>query len=236
LEKRWSLCDNRHCFFYAGGACLPQFNHLTSKEIQLPFQQTTFWWTILGLVLITGFVSGSYPALYLSSFNPVRVLKGSLKFSRSALWFRKGLVVFQFMLSIILIIGTIVVSRQIEYIQTANLGYERENLLYVPLEGDLISKYKLFKDQALQMPGIKDITRMTDAPTQISNGTGGVNWEGKDPNADIDFTQAAVGYDFIKTLHLRMVQGRDFSKISQPIPSVILLTKRRSKLSVTRTQ
>ena len=166
----------------------------------------------------------------------MRVLKGSLKFSRSALWFRKGLVVFQFMLSIILIIGTIVVSRQIEYIQTANLGYERENLLYVPLEGDLISKYKLFKDQALQMPGIKDITRMTDAPTQISNGTGGVNWEGKDPNADIDFTQAAVGYDFIKTLHLRMVQGRDFSKISQPIPSVILLTKRRSKLSVTRTQ
>jgi len=191
---------------------LPVFNQLTAKQIHIPLADPTFWLIITGLLLVTGFISGSYPALYLSSFKPVRVLKGSLKFSSSALWFRKGLVVFQFMLSIILIIGTIVVSKQVNYIQTANLGYDRENLLYIPLEGDLTAKYQLFKNQLLQMPGIKDISRITDVPTQIENGTGGVEWEGKDPTVDIQFTQSAVGYDFIKTMHLQLAQGRDFSK------------------------
>ena len=191
---------------------LPQFNQLTAKQIRVPFTDTGFWLVIAGLVLVTGFVSGSYPALYLSSFQPVKVLKGLPKFSGRALWFRKGLVVFQFVLSIILITGTIVVSRQVNYIQTINLGYDRENLLYIPLEGKLIPKYALFKDQAAKMPGIKEVTRMGDTPTQIDNGTGGVQWEGKDPNADIEFTQTAVGYDFAKTLHLQFVQGRDFSK------------------------
>jgi len=191
---------------------LPQFNHLTSKEIVLPFNDSKFWLVIAALVIVTGFISGSYPALYLSSFRPVRVLKGTLKFSRSALWFRKGLVVFQFMLSIILIIGTIIVSRQVDFIQHTNLGYDRENLVYIPLEGDLPGKYELFKDQAIKMSGIKSMTRMTDAPTDIHNGTSGVDWEGKDPNLDIDFGYSTVGYDYIKTMHLEMLQGRDFSK------------------------
>jgi ABC-type antimicrobial peptide transport system permease subunit len=191
---------------------LPQFNRLTDKQIIMPFSDTSFWASIGGLLLITGFISGSYPALYLSSFNPVRVLKGSLKFSKGALWFRKGLVVFQFMLSIVLIIGTIVISRQVTYIQSINLGYDRENLIYIPLEGDLTGKYELFKNQALNMPGIKDITRMSQNPTQIENGTGGVEWEGKDPNSGIEFTWSMVGYDFTKTMHAQMVKGRDFSK------------------------
>jgi len=191
---------------------LPQFNQLTGKEIQIPYDDPIFWLSIAAMLVITGFVSGSYPALYLSSFRPVRVLKGALKFSGSTLWFRKGLVVFQFMLSIILIIGTIVVRKQVTYIQTVNLGYERENLIYVPIEGDLASKYGLFKSKALAMGGIEDITRMTNTPTQIENGTGGVQWEGKDPTADIDFTQTAVGYDFTKTMRLQFVKGRDFSR------------------------
>jgi putative ABC transport system permease protein len=191
---------------------LPGFNQLTGKDIHIPFNESRFWFSIAGLLLITGFISGSYPALYLSSFKPVKVLKGLPKFSNTALWFRKGLVVFQFMLSIILIIGTIVVSKQVNYIQTVNLGYDRENLLYIPLEGDLTPKYTLFKQEVINMPGIKDVSRITDNPTQIQNGTGGVQWEGKDPNVDIQFTQSAVGYDFAKTMHLQLAQGRDFSK------------------------
>ncbi|MCW3092853.1 MAG: macB 22 [Ferruginibacter sp.] len=191
---------------------LGKFNQLTGKEIQLPFSDSTFWGSIAALLLGTGFLSGSYPALYLSSFKPVRVLKGTLKFSNGALWFRKGLVVLQFMLSIVLIIGTIVVSKQVNFIQTYNLGYDRENLLYIPLEGDLLAKYELFKNKSLQMPGVKDISRITDLPTHIENGTGGVQWDGKDPNSDINFTQSAVGYDFTKTMHLKLVDGRDFSK------------------------
>ncbi|HEY2721321.1 MAG TPA: ABC transporter permease [Chitinophagaceae bacterium] len=191
---------------------LPVFNQVTQKQISIPFESSPFWFSVVGLLLVTGFISGSYPALYLSAFNPIGVLKGSIKFSTGALWFRKGLVVFQFILSIVLIIGTIVVGKQVNYIKTMNLGYDRENLLYVPLEGDLTGKYELFKNKALQMPGIKDVTRMIDNPTQIDNGTGGVQWEGKDPNSDVQFTQSAVGYDFAKTMHVELAQGRDFSK------------------------
>lgn len=191
---------------------LPLFNQLTGKQIQIPFHEPAFWLTISGLLLITGFISGSYPALYLSSFRPVKVLKGLPKFSNSTIWLRKGLVVFQFMLSVILIIGTIVISRQVNFIQTVNLGYDRENLIYIPLEGDLVSKYVLFKKEVMNMPGIKDVSRITDNPTQIENGTGGVAWEGKDPSLDVQFTQSAVGYDFTKTMNLKLADGRDFSK------------------------
>src|SRR6476646_11130811 len=178
---------------------LPQFNQFTGKHISLPVDNPLFWLSIAGLLLITGFISGSYPALYLSSFKPVRVLKGLPKFSKTALWFRKGLVVFQFMLSIILIIGTIVVKEQARYIQTMNLGYDRENLIYIPLEGDLTDKYELFKNQVQNMAGIQNVTRMTQNPTQIENGTGGVEWEGKDPTSGVEFTWSMVGYDFTKT-------------------------------------
>jgi putative ABC transport system permease protein len=104
---------------------LPEFNILTKKNIHIPFHDPIFWLSIGGLLLITGIVSGSYPAFYLSSFKPVRVLKGALRFSGSVLWFRKGLVVFQFVLSIILIIGTIVVSRQVSYVQNTDLGFDK---------------------------------------------------------------------------------------------------------------
>ena len=191
---------------------LPQFNQLTGKHILMPFNSASFWLSIAALLFVTGFISGSYPALYLSSFNPVRVLKGTLKFSSSALWFRKGLVVFQFMLSIILIIVTIVISQQVNYIRSVNLGYNRENLIYIPLEGELPGKFEVFKTQALDMPGIKNITRMSQNLTQIVTKTGGVEWEGKDPNSGIEFTWSMVGYDFTKTLNAQIVQGRDFSK------------------------
>lgn len=191
---------------------LPRFNHLTGKQIRVPFGDPAFWLVMTGLLLVTGFISGSYPALYLSSFRPVKVLKGLPKFSNGAFWLRKGLVVFQFMLSIIIIIGTIVVSKQVNYIQIINLGYDRENLLYIPLEGDLTPKYSVFKNTVMNMPGIKDVSRISQDPTQITNGTGGVSWEGKDPNLDVSFSWGSVGYDFVKTMHLQLKEGRDFSK------------------------
>ncbi|MGF7040127.1 ABC transporter permease [Mucilaginibacter lappiensis] len=191
---------------------LPVFNQVTQKQIELPFNQAGFWIKVVCITLVTGLVSGSYPALFLSSFNPVKVLKGTLKLDSGTTLFRKGLVIFQFVLSIILITGTIVVSRQINYIQSKNLGFDRENLIYVPLEGDLAHKYDLFKEQALTLPGIQSVTRMTNAPTNIQNSTGGVDWIGKDQTVNIQFTQTSVGYDFVKTMKLTMLQGRDFSK------------------------
>jgi ABC-type antimicrobial peptide transport system permease subunit len=191
--------------------CLPAFNTLTGKQLSLPFAQPGFWGALIGLLTITGVVAGSYPALFLSSLNPIKVLKGSLKFGWGATFFRQGLVVFQFTLSIVLIVGMIVIYRQMNYIQTKNIGYDRENLLYVPIEGELIKKYSLYKEQAGKIPGILTISKMRNSPTVIEHHTGSISWEGKDPNLAVSFADAVVGYDFAKTLNLQFKEGRDFS-------------------------
>jgi len=194
-------------------ACLlPLFNYITLKQIELPFDDALFWLKLIAITLITGIIAGSYPALFLSSFNPVKVLKGTAKLGSGAAWFRKGLVVFQFFLSIVLIIGTIVISKQVNYVQSINLGYDRENLIYVPLDGDLTSKYQILKTEALKSPGIQSVTRMSQEPTNIQNGTSGVDWDGKDPNVNIEFTQASIGYDFTNAMKLQMASGRDYSR------------------------
>ncbi len=114
------------------------------------------WFSLITLMLLTGLVAGSYPALYLSSLKPVRILKGVTKFTQGSILFRKGLTVFQFMLSIVLLVATIVITRQTNYVQNTNLGYDRENLIYTRIEGELSNqnKYLLFKNQLSQMPGI----------------------------------------------------------------------------------
>jgi putative ABC transport system permease protein len=209
---------------------LPVFNIITQKQILLPLDQVSFWNAMILLTVVTGLISGSYPALYLSSFSPVNAFKGALKFSTGALWFRKGLVVFQFSLSMLLIIGTIVISRQVNYIQAVNLGYDRENFIFIPLEGDLSNKFEVFKTELLSQPGIKLMSRMSEPPTNIQNGTGGVVWEGKDPNSKLQFTQAAVGYDFVKTMNIQMKEGRDFSQLYASDSSGYLLNEAALKI------
>ncbi len=191
---------------------LPAFNQVTQKQIALPFNRPVFWIGLAIITLVTGLVSGSYPALFLSSFNPVKVLKGTLKLGPGVALFRKGLVVFQFVLSITLIIGTIVISKQVNYIQSKNLGYDRENLVYVPLDGDLVSKYEVFKQEVMGLPGIQSVSRTSFDLTNIENGTRGVEWTGKDPNGHVMFTQASVGYDFVRCMKLTLAAGRDYSK------------------------
>jgi hypothetical protein len=191
---------------------IPAFNQLTGKHLSLPFDQPTFWLTILALLLITGFVAGSYPALFLSSLKPVRVLKGSLKFNWSASFFRKALAVFQFAMSVFLVIAMIVVYKQLNYIQTKNLGYERDNLVYIPIEGDLVKNYELFKQQALSNTAIVNVSKMRNSPTAIFHHTGSIGWPGKDPNLTVSFADGVVGYDFVKTMNVQLLSGRDFSK------------------------
>jgi hypothetical protein len=170
-----------------------------------------FWLAIVVLIFVTGIVAGSYPALFLSSLKPVQVLKSGLKFKWGNGLFRKGLVVFQFSLSALLIVGVIVVYRQMDYIQSKNLGYDRENLIYLPIEGELATKYQLFKDEALKLPGVVNISKMRNSPTHIEHHTGSISWPGKDPNLEISFADGVVGYEFVKTLNIQMAAGRDFS-------------------------
>jgi putative ABC transport system permease protein len=190
---------------------LPYFNTLTNKQIIFPFASLSFWLVILALLFITGFVAGSYPALFLASLNPVKVLKGALKFSPNAVLFRKGLVVFQFVLSIVMITGTIIISKQIHYVQTANLGYDKENLIYIPLQGNLANNFILFKNQLSGMPGIEAVTRTAEAPSQIYAYSVDLNWEGKSPAEKVLVIFNTVGYGFLQMMHIPIVQGHDFS-------------------------
>jgi len=195
---------------------LPAFNSFTGKHIASPGPQPSFWIFLITIVFITGLLSGSYPALYLSSLNPVSVLKGKLQFTQNSVLFRKGLTVFQFVLSIVLIISTIVITRQMNYIQSSHLGFDRENLLYVQIEGKLSEKqnYLLFKNKALQMPGIAMVDRSTETPHDMNfvAGNDAINWEGKTINDHVGFLPASVGFDFLKLMKLQVAEGRGFSK------------------------
>jgi putative ABC transport system permease protein len=189
---------------------LPAFNQLTGKQVIVPYGRLDFWLSILGLCLVTGIFSGSYPAFFLSAFNPIQVLKGTLKSGTGAVWFRKGLVVFQFVLSIVLIISTILISRQIYFVQQASIGYNRENLLYIPIEGELTNKLDVFNAEAVSLPGVMNVSELTEAPTEMNNGTLSVGWLGKDPNETVRFIHDAVGPDFFRTMKLQLVAGKEF--------------------------
>jgi len=204
---------------------LPSFNQFTTKHITIPIESPIFWLLAVGLMLLVGLLAGSYPALYLSSLKPARVLKGSLRTSPKAIWLRKGLAVFQFSLSILLLIITLVVSRQINYVQNKHLGYDRENLIYTRIEGELNEKYAVLKEQLLNMPGIAMVDRSSEAPHTMgflvdevdgfnNTGTGedAINWEGKEAGQSVAFKPTSVGYDFVKVMNLEIAEGRDFSK------------------------
>ena len=192
---------------------LPAFNQLTDKHIVLPFSQWRFWASIIGITLLTGLFSGSYPAFYLSSFNPIRVLKASLPSgTRGDALFRQGLVIFQFVLSIVLILSTLLISRQINYLQTARLGYDRENLLYIPIEGDLGAKLNVFAAEVKRLQGVQGMSYVSSGnPTYMNDGSLSIGWTGKDPNDHVRFIHEQIGPDYMKIMKLQLVAGRDFS-------------------------
>lgn len=194
---------------------LPAFNQFTGKQISYPGIEPMFWISIIGLMFITGIVAGSYPALYLSSLQPVRVLKGVARFTKGSILFRKGLTVFQFVLSIILIIATIVIYRQTSYTQNMHLGYDRQNLIYIRIEGELstLNKYLQFKQIASGMPGIALVDRSSEVPHAMDFVVADdIKWEGKEKNASVGFKPASVGFDFIRILNLKVAEGRGFNR------------------------
>ena len=191
---------------------LPAFNAVTGKHLAIPFLSINFWMLLLGMFALTALLAGCYPAFFLASLSPIRTLKGKLTFSSGSAYFRKGLVVFQFALTIMLLIGTVVIYRQMQYVQSKNLGYDRENLVYIPFEGDLVKNYSVFKNEAQKIAGIRAITKMKESPTVIGHSTGDFSWTGKDANTDISLNDAVVDYDFVQTLKLQLAAGRDLSK------------------------
>ncbi|MBC7921324.1 MAG: ABC transporter permease [Ferruginibacter sp.] len=190
---------------------LPGVNELTQKTLSLNVAEPAFWLGLLALVFVTGFVAGSYPALFLSSLRPVEVLKGTLKMGAHATWFRQSLVVFQFTLSIFLIVGMLTVAYQMHYVRTKHLGLDRTNVFYVPIEGDLAARQPVFRQELLRSGAVSSVTAADLLPIDVgSNTSGNLVWPGKDPNQLETVWQLTVGYDFIQTMNISLVDGRDF--------------------------
>ena len=193
---------------------LPSLNNFTSKAMAFSLLEPAQLGMLLGIALLVGLLAGSYPSLVLSSFAPIKVLKGSFRTSGWSAGIRKGLVVFQFWISIFLIIGTMVVHRQIGFVKDKNLGYDKDNLVYLPLEGDLRENYDLFKAKMLENPKIKSLTTSSAVPIYMSSSTsGGFRWEGKNPDNNVLFQVLQVGHNFFETFDMEMAQGRAFDKM-----------------------
>jgi putative ABC transport system permease protein len=204
---------------------LPTFNLLTEKEISLRLTPTLAA-SFLGITLLTGLLAGSYPALYLSSFKPVAVLKGELRTSLGELWVRKGLVVFQFTLSIVLIVAVIVVYNQIQFVQNKNLGYDKDLLIYFPKEGRLQDQSEAFIAEAKKLPGIKNVSAIGHNLVGRQNNTSGLNWEGKNPEDLILFENVRVDYELLETIGVEMKEGRTFSRQYGADSSKIIFNER----------
>ena len=190
---------------------LPQFNQITGKQLHLPLDASLIL-SFLAITLVTGLLAGSYPALYLSAFNPVKVLKGTLNKSVGELWARKGLVVVQFTLSIILIVSVFIVYKQIESAQSKNLGYDKDNILYVNRAGWEEGPLETFLAEARQLPGVLRASSMGHDMTGHIAASYGVQWPGKNPDDRIEFEMMPVGYDMLELLEVEMTAGRTFSK------------------------
>ncbi len=192
---------------------LSAFNQLAGKHIVIPWSSPAFWLAGIGLSFITAIITGSYPALYLSSFKPVKVLKGAFRVGRLASAPRKVLVVLQFTVSIVLIIGTVVVIRQILYAKDRPIGYNQDRLVTIPVRTiELHQHFDVIK-QALVSNGT--ITEMAEAdapPNAVLGTTGGIAWPGEDPNLNAGFGQEDISYDYGKTIGWEFSTGRDFSR------------------------
>lgn len=203
---------------------LPQFNEITGKQIVLSFD-TALIISAMGITLIAGLISGSYPALYLSGFNPAIVLKGKLKNSVGEVWVRKGLVVFQFSISIILIVSVFVVYKQVEFVQSKHLGYDRENVILFESNGRIAENFDTFMSEIKNISGVKNASGMTNS--MFSAPGGELEWNGTESSSS--FSRFMVYYDFIETLGLKVKQGESFSRSSTG-ETKILINESAAKL------
>ncbi len=191
---------------------LPYFNEISNKQMSILWANPLFWMAAVFFILFTGLAAGSYPAFYLSSFRPVKVLKGTFKAGRAASLPRKVLVVLQFTVSVTLIIGTIVVYQQIQFAKNRPVGYTRDGLISVGLSEPVHKHFDAIRNELLQSGAIESMAESGSPTTEIWNSTSGFGWKGKDPNLSTDFKTVSVSYDYGKTIGWQIKDGRDFSR------------------------
>jgi putative ABC transport system permease protein len=191
----------------------PGFNALAGKQIGLAsLLSLKFLLGIAGVTLLTGFVAGSYPAIFLSAFRPASVLKGRVAGGARSALFRKVLVVVQFSLSVLLLIGMGVVSAQVDFMRSKKLGYDKDQLIYLPMRGETARSYASLKEQLLLDPKIQGVTATHQPPTSIGSNSWGASWDGKDPEQRFLIGIAFVDFDYPETMKIEMASGRTFDK------------------------
>lgn len=191
---------------------IPYFNNIAGKQLSMPWGKPLFWLSVLGFTFFTGLVSGSYPAFYLSRFKPVKVLKGAFRLGRFAALPRKALVIVQFTVSIVLIIGTIVVFKQIQFAANRPAGYTREGLITVEMNTQQIyGHYGPMRNDLIQTGAALNMSESSNATTALYTYNTGFTWEGKAPGFDPSFADVFVSTDFGKTIDWEIIEGRDFS-------------------------
>ncbi len=203
---------------------LPYYNDLVQKKLFIDYASSQFWIFSLGMIFLTGIVSGSYPAFYLSSFQPVKVLKGKLTIGKGASTPRKVLVTLQFGFSILLIIGTIVIYQQIQLVKGRSLGYDQENLMAVNYSNEVAKNYRSIKLELLGSGVVEAVTKSNSSITDI-NSNNFLGWPGKPEDLRVIFTTIATEYDYTKTMGIKITEGRDFSEDFKTDTASILINK-----------
>jgi len=209
---------------------LPSFNTLVEKQLQIGLDNPLHLLSLLLIGLICGLVAGSYPALYLSSFNPVWVFKGINLKGSGAAYIRKGLVVLQFTISIILIIGTIIVYNQIQHIKNRDLGYNKDNVIQTGLRGDMQKNFAVIKNQLLSSGYVENVAMSNLNQLYMGSSTGNFEWEGKDPSKKVLVTQDFISPEYIKTMGIQMAKGRDFYPDAKQDSSNVIVNEAFAKI------
>jgi len=190
---------------------LPTFNEVSGKDLVISLNDYPLFAGLFIIFIITGIISGMYPAYVLSSFQPVAALKGATRIKNGSVLFRNVLVVVQFVVSIVLIVCTIVIHDQLQFIQNRNLGYDKENLLYIPLKGDLEQNVDVLKVELENTADLNNYSVVSELPVDLGSGTRGVVWEGKDPEVWLSFSIMGVDEHSYDVFKMKLIAGRSFS-------------------------
>lgn len=194
-------------------ALLPYFNILVDKTLLLDFSSVFTWLILFAMATVIGLFSGFYPAMLLPTYKTITALKGVVKHGAKSVFFRKGLVVFQFGISMLLIIGTFVIYRQMQYILDKDLGLDKENLVMIEVNGgrETASKYEVFKNELLKLPQVQSVTGATGNPIDYGRSTGSAKWDGKDPATNAEIGVILVNDNFVETMKIELLDGRSLS-------------------------
>lgn len=216
--------------FALAGLVLPAFNQLSEKALKVPVGNPIFWGVAIAFMLITGLLAGSYPAFYLSSFNPLSTLKGTFKVGKWASVPRKVMVVVQFTVSITLIIGTIIVFQQIKYAKERPVGYDREGIIQIEMQPGHYGKYDVLRRDLLESGMVVEMSESSSEVTDIRSTQSSFEWEGRSKGAVPIFGAIACTHDFGKTIGWEIVEGRDFSRDFSMDTSAIIVNESAAKL------